>query len=222
MAFLGKMFGGGQKKPPPPTSEQTIATLQTTTDLLEKKEAQLQKKIDQEVEKAKVLMAKKTPQAKKEALACMRRKKMLEGQMEGFSRQRANMDAIKMTAEGAEMNAEVLRAQQQAAAHMKAEQARLGIDKADEIRDPMQDEVRDAMDTAQEVSAALAEPLGDLGDEDELLAELDQYMEEQFSADLMGIGATPALPAAPTAAKPQASADEDALAALEADLAMPA
>lgn len=53
MSLISKMFGGGKGKNKGPTPQEAIQKLRETEEMLEKKQAFLEKKIDQEIATAK-------------------------------------------------------------------------------------------------------------------------------------------------------------------------
>ncbi len=63
------------------------------------------------------------------------------------------------------------------------------------------DEIREQMDIANEISDAIAQPLGgEVFDEDELLNELEELEQSSLDEQLLGLESTPAqkMPSAPT------------------------
>ena len=91
--------------------------------------------------------------------------------------------------------------------------------------------MQENMDQAAEISELLGQPMGDEADEDELMDELNELeaevMEEQMmkqsepaAADPSAAYSLPSVPdTAPMPSAPTAEDDEDALAALEAEMA---
>jgi len=223
-----KKFFGGKKDDKPskntPTTNQTISRLEDTNEMIEKREALLQKKIDQEMQKAREASNKKNKQL---ALNHLKRKKMLEDQLNKLYTQQSNIEQMKMKMEEVTMNAQIMQAQQQSAQTMQNELKRLNIDKVDDVMD----NIREVMDNMNDVSNALATPLdaGDPVDEDDLLAELDGLEQEEIDKQMLEMPSAPQThgpgkattgPARVQPAKSKAQVEEeDALAELEAQLA---
>eukprot|EP01118_Nematostelium_gracile_P016716 TRINITY_DN698_c0_g1_i1.p1 TRINITY_DN698_c0_g1~~TRINITY_DN698_c0_g1_i1.p1 ORF type:complete len:213 (+),score=87.85 TRINITY_DN698_c0_g1_i1:162-800(+) len=208
------LFG---KKKAAPTAKDSIAKLRETLDMLEKREQFLQKKMDREVAEAKKFMQQKNKRA---ALMCLKRKKTYEGQMEKISGARMTIEQQVMTLEGANVSLEAMNAMRMGAQSMKSIHRDMSIDQVDDTMD----EIREQMDIANEINDAISQPLGgDIMDEDELLAELDDLEQESLDEQLLNTGRTsvPVLPNAPTKAPAKKPViDEDAeLAALEASMA---
>jgi len=204
-----------KKQAPPP--KESIAKLRETLDMLEKREQFLQKKMDKEVGEAKKYMQQKNKRA---ALMCLKRKKTYESQMEKIAGARMTIEQQVMTLEGANVSLEAMNAMKMGAQSMKSIHKDMNIDQVDDTMD----EIREQMDIANEINEAISQPLGgDVLDEDELLAELEDLEQESLDEQLLGTK-TPvaAMPSAPTKApvKKKAVIDEDAeLAALEASMA---
>jgi len=248
MSFLKSLFGGGssskQSAAPAASSSSvgsssshssnnngavngSIERLETTIELLEKREEVLTKKCEQELLKAKSFMEKKNKNA---ALQCMKKKKMLEEQLTNIAAQKANMETMKFAIQNAAMNKEVLVAQRQAATGLKQLNKTMDAEQVEETMDG----IRETMDQSKSVAEALAQPLDDgIMDEDELLADLENElagmeMEEQPTMKVAAPAAKsdatalPAMPNVPTKPLPKPIAvrdeDEEALAALEAEL----
>jgi len=206
----------GKKKTAPPPKE-SISKLRETLDMLEKREQFLQKKMDKEVADAKKFMQQKNKRA---ALMCLKRKKTYEGQMEKISGARMTIEQQVMTLEGANVSLEAMNAMKMGAQSMKAIHKNMSIDNVDDTMD----EIREQMDIANEINDAISQPLGgDVLDEDELLAELDDLEQQSMDEQLLDIPSMknqlPAMPSAPTRAPTKKAIDEDAeLAALEASM----
>lgn len=199
-----------------------IERLDTTIELLEKREMVLEKKCEQELLKAKAFMEKKN---KNGALQCMKRKKMFEEQMHNIAAQKANMETMKFAIQNTAMNKEVLDTQRRAAQDLQRMNKTMN---AEQVEDDM-DNLREAMDQAKTVSEALTQPLDDqLLDEDELMAELEDELSNLEGLEVEPVAAKkpaealPVMPALPTKElpkkKPVVDEDEEALRALEAEL----
>merc|ERR1719245_1588278 len=122
---------------------------------------------------------------KKGAMFALKRKKMYAAEMEKIANIKMTLETQAMNLESAAQNADTFNAMKGGTNTMKKIRTDLGIDKVDDLMD----EIRDEMDTAAEVSNAMAQPLDGLYDEDELLGELAGLEEELL--------ATPSMPAVP-------------------------
>jgi len=180
----------------------------------------LQKKIDQQLTEAIKFMASKNKRA---ALMCLKRKKTYEAQMEKIYGAKLTIEQQVMMLEGANVSLEAMNAMKMGAASMNTIHKDLNVDQVDDTMD----EIREQMDIANEINDAISQPLGgEVLDEDELLAELDELEQSSLDEQLIGLEKTPAtkLPSVPTKAPVAtktkvALLDEDAeLAKLEASM----
>jgi charged multivesicular body protein 4 len=207
-----------------------LEKLNTTIELLEKRELMLDKKIEGELAKAKQFMEKKN---KAGALQCMKRKKTFEDQKASLVTQKMNMETMKDALEVSAMNRVTLEATKQAAGQLQKENKAVN---AEQIEDQMED-IREAMDQHKAVQEALGTALDDqVVDEDELMAELEDAMAELEEEAPPAVAVPqkkktggeemPAMPAVPTGKLPGKKAaaarvvdeDEEALRQLEAEL----
>lgn len=216
-----KKSAGGPSQPP--KASVGAQQLDDAIDLLEKKEAMLQKKSDAELQKAKEFYSKKM---NPRALDCMKRKKVYQDQIDRLSAQRANLETQRFALENQQLNMELLAAQKKAAEELKKGNKKMDAGK---IEDQM-DQLAEEMDKANQVSEALANPIDSnqaVVDDDELMNELEMELnteEEGESAELAAMLAGANIPTkTPTkvASKPNglSQEDADALAELEAQLA---
>ena len=173
-----------------------MAKLNETIENIGKKEEHLQRKIDAELGHAKKFMgAGKT----REALQCIKKKKMYEQQLATLGTSKINLENQKLTMEAMKMNAEIIDAQRVAAKSMQEQVKQMGgVDKVEELMD----EVEDAQTDAREIQEAMGRQLdlpGIDADDEELLAELDGLMEEELAADLskVELGRAVEMPSAP-------------------------
>lgn len=229
-----RLFGGGSKEsksaPPPPSSggntgggvTSALEKLNTTIELLEKREAVLDVKIEGELAKAKQFMEKKN---KAGALQCMKRKKTFEDQKMSLSTQKMNMETMKDALEVSSMNKMTLDATKIAAGQLQKENKAVN---AEQIEDQMED-IREAMDQHKAVQEALGTALDDQAvDEDDLMAELEDAMAELEEKPAVAVkkatsAELPAMPSVPSKELPKkkpavVDEEEEALRQLEADL----
>jgi len=215
-----KLFGKAKKSPTP---RESISKMKETVEMLEKREAFLQNKINHEVQEAKKFMLAKN---KKAAMMCLKRKKTYEQQIDKIAGARLTIDTQVSAIEGANVSLEAMNAMKMGAQTMKDIHKNITV----EVVDNTMDLIRDQMDIANEINDAISQPLGNtLFDEDELNAELEALEQEDLDQQFLSIQtpsvpvAKVASPVAQTASRQQAAAaaDEDAeLRALEESMAL--
>ncbi|CAD7694894.1 unnamed protein product [Ostreobium quekettii] len=194
----------------------SLESLNETEESLEKKRALLEKRIKDELEKAKALNAQAK---KKEALLALKKKKMLESQIEQTDNLILRISEQRIMLENQRTTAEAVSTMVGAADAAKQTMAEMNIDNVDKLMD----EINEGNNMMAAVNDALGQGF-DLGinlDEDELDEELKQ-LEAEANGVGMDVPETP-LPSVPTTvvapkAKAKAQAEEE-LAALEAEFA---
>eukprot|EP00735_Rhodelphis_limneticus_P008270 TRINITY_DN2114_c0_g1::TRINITY_DN2114_c0_g1_i1::g.12780::m.12780 TRINITY_DN2114_c0_g1::TRINITY_DN2114_c0_g1_i1::g.12780 ORF type:complete len:260 (+),score=62.55,sp/Q5XGW6/CHM4B_XENLA/41.05/3e-34,Snf7/PF03357.16/5.1e-45,Snf7/PF03357.16/7.7e+03,MutS_III/PF05192.13/0.37 TRINITY_DN2114_c0_g1_i1:99-782(+) len=225
------LFGKAKQSTAPSTAD-TIMKLRGTLQTMSKREEYLTKKIDAEKATAKKYAVQKN---KRQALMCLKRKKVYEKQQEQLSNAQFQLEQQIMVLENVNIQKDVFSAFSEGARAMQRVNKDLSIDKVDEIME----DVREQMDVAQEISNALAEPMGfgqDL-DEDELEAELAELEGEIVDEQMLETPAAPSYkvpatatpdiarlaPAAPRTVPemPVADDEDDELKALEAAMMAP-
>eukprot|EP00127_Corallochytrium_limacisporum_P006399 Clim_evm7s226 gene=Clim_evmTU7s226 len=206
------LFGKAKKAPEPKDS---LQKLKEASALLEKREQYLEKKID-----AEHAIAKKNAKTNKRvALMALKRKKAYQGQIEKLSQSRTTLETQMMALEDMKANSEILSAMREGAQAMKSVHGKMSIDKVDDTMD----DIREQMDLANEISNAIAQPLGnDLLDDDELEAELEELQEETLDEELLATEPMTALPDVPTTEPVKQQVvkedDEDELSKLMAEM----
>lgn len=156
-------------------------------------------------------------------MMALKRKKMYEQQRENIRGARFNLESQVLAIENANVNLETINAMKHGSAAMKNIHGELNIDKVDNTMD----DIREQMDLANEIAAAISTPLGmDMGmDMDELDMELEQLEQEELDASLMDVK-TGTLPAVPTTAAktkdaaPAMTSEEAELEELRASMAL--
>ncbi|XP_042450376.1 vacuolar protein sorting-associated protein 32 homolog 2-like [Zingiber officinale] len=218
------MFSRLLGKPKEQTSAlATIEKLYETLEMLEKKEKVLLKKSDAEIEKAKQFTKTKNKRA---AIQCLKRKRLYEQQIEQLGNFQLRIHDQIILLEGAKATTETVDALRTGASAMKAMQKAVNIDDVDKTMD----EINEQTENMKQIQEALATPIGSAADfdEDELEAELEELegaeLEEQL---LQPAAAAPVAPVhapagrLPTRPTPQKNtAEEDELAALQAEMAL--
>lgn len=208
MGFWGRLFGkkkdeGGDARAQPngrphaETTQQSLERLTKTVDMLNKREELLRKRMDAEVQNARDKLAKKD---KTGAAACLRRKKLMEAQLEQLLAKSQNVELMKLNIEQAVLDQELA-----ASMHVGASAIRASGMDADSISDTMF-EIQESMEIAQGASSALAEPMGDsaLLDGEDLLREFEMEEEEDaLERELMeGLGEASGSEPVPAIAQP--------------------
>lgn len=197
-------------------AQDAIIRLRTAVETQEKRENHLQKKIDNMVIEAKEKMAKGD---KKGAMFALKRKKMYEGEMEKICNVKMTLETQVMNLESAAQNADTFNAMKSGTKTMKKIRTDLGIDKVDDLMD----DIREEMDTAKDISDAMAQPIDGMYDEDELLSELADLENMGMEQQMLDTGGSVQLPDVPGNKLPALSKtskeEEDELRKLEAELA---
>lgn len=226
MNLFGRKKAEAAKRGPDPS--EAIKQLRQTAETLEKRQVHLDKKIEQQVSEAKQRMAKKD---KRGALYCLKRKKMYEKEIEKINGARLTLEQQMIAIEGTVTNTDTIEAMKLGKKTM--ESARAGAD-ADTVAELM-DDINEEMEQANEISEAISAPANDVLDDEDLLNELNELEELELESQLLEAPAIPAqaavvpqldLPAVPvTQPKPAAVEEEDpdlkALRELEASMAIP-
>lgn len=147
----------------------------------------------------------------------LKRKKMFEQQREHARGARFNLETQLLAIENANVNMETLRAMKAGSSTMKAMHGEMNVDKVDATMD----DIREQMDLANEINAAISTPLGmDYGlDEDELNDELEQLEQSELDKAMLDVKSPTPLAATPTAT---AAAAAPAAATLAPAVASPA
>ncbi|WOK95252.1 vacuolar protein-sorting-associated protein [Canna indica] len=201
----------------------TIEKLNETLEMLEKKEKVLLKKADAEIEKAKDFTRAKNKRA---AIQCLKRKRLYEQQIEQLGNFQLRIHDQIILLEGAKATTETVDVLRTGASAMKAMQKAVNIDDVDKTMD----EINEQTENMKQIQEALATPVGAAADfdEDELEAELEELegaeLEEQLLQPSTVAPVSPVhVPASrlPTRPTPQKNtAEDDELAALQAEMAM--
>jgi len=131
------------------------------------------------------LKQKKKLQAKdkKGAMLCLKRKKMYEGEITKIQGARITMEQQVLSLENHSITMETVRTMQQGAQTMKTMRGKMG---ADDVADLM-DDIREEMDTAEELSNELSRPAQELFDDAELLEELNELEELELEEQMLNV-----------------------------------
>ncbi|KAI3903850.1 hypothetical protein MKW92_005873 [Papaver armeniacum] len=200
----------------------TLEKLQETLEMLEKKENVLLRKVSAEVDKAKEFTKAKN---KKAAITCLKRKRMLEQQVEQLGNFQLRIHDQMILLEAAKVTTETVGALRTGAACMKDMQKATNIGDVDKTMD----EINEQTETMKEIQNALANPIGGYDfDEDELEAELEELEELELEEQILDTETTYPVPPVhvPQVNQPNRhplnknSKEEDELAALEKEMAI--
>ncbi|OCF30580.1 vacuolar-sorting protein SNF7 [Kwoniella heveanensis CBS 569] len=215
-------FGG--KKDTREGARDAIVGLRQQLLMLEKKEEHLNKKIEEEMKKAKA----NATSNKRLAMAALRQKKAHENELDRIAGTRLTLETQVNAIESANLNAETMVAMKKGADALKGIHSNLTAEGVDATMD----KIREQMDLTNEISDAISNPVG-MGivlDEDDLKEELEALEQEQLDDRLAGADRVPShVPTSPvgvgqSAGRVTAQAEEDdeeaQLRQLQAELAM--
>lgn len=166
--------------PPVPDNKAAITKVRDTLETIGKRKDHLMRKVDGEVTNAKKFSA---AGKKREALQCIKRKKMFEKQLEQLSNTEITLETQMLTLESMNMNQEALSAQRLAAKTMQTQMTNMGgVDAVEETMDQVEDGLADANEIAEALGRSVAMP--GMEDEDDLLAELEGLEASDLADDL--------------------------------------
>eukprot|EP00835_Amoeboradix_gromovi_P000524 NODE_18_length_40692_cov_0.469183.p17 type:complete len:185 gc:universal NODE_18_length_40692_cov_0.469183:12608-13162(+) len=165
------LFG---RKPQP---KESILKLRSTLDIIEKREAYLQNKINNEL-----VVAKQNMNNKRVALMALKRKKQYEQQWDKLMGAKMTIEQQVLVIENAQVNYEAMQAMKQGAQSLSNLHNNMKVEQVDQVMD----DIRDQMDLANEISDAIAQPMIQM-DEDELLKELEELEGTQLGEELTQI-----------------------------------
>lgn len=214
MSIFGKLFGKSSAEKAP-TTQEAIQKLLEVEDLMVKRQAVLERKIDDEIKTAKANGVKN----KRIALQALKRKKRYEAQLTQIDGTLTTLEYQRESLENANTNKEVFKTLADASKSLKNVHKDLDSDKVHELMD----DISEQQEISKEITDAISNPIGmDMNiDEDELLAELEELEQEDLDKELLDLPSTGPLPdvpnavpeatAATTSKKPAASAEEKEL-----------
>jgi len=172
---MNLFFGKGKSKV---TAKDSIVKLRETLSMLEKRQAHLETKAENEYKIAKLNATKN----RRVALMALKKKKAYDGVIDKINGTRMTIETQVMAIENANVNLETMNALRGGAEAMKNIHGSMDINKVDATMD----EIRDQMDIANEISDAISRPvLGDELDEEELMNELEELEQEELDAKML-------------------------------------
>lgn len=230
-----KLFGEKPKGAPgvPGSSSaanQTISVMQNLSEReeqLEKKKLLLERKIHDEMERAREFTKQKK---KSQALMCLKKKKMYEQQLERLDALMSRVMEQRNMLEEQQTTLGVLSSMQEAAKAQKKTMQEMKIENIDNTLE----EIQEVGEQMRMINEAIGQPVGVFADmdQDDLEAELAEMEAEELDNQLLEPAPVPAtkvpgvaeapLPSVPqkAAAKPGKTKEELELEALEAEMAL--
>ena len=169
MSFLN--FFGKSKKVESPSPQKVIQNMRGTLSTLEKREVHLEKRIESLKEEARSLM--KTN--KQKALMLLKKAKMNEKQLLSIYGQKENMETQILVLEQGINNQNTIESMKQGNNAIKNMTKKLYPDDVGELVD----DIAASMDMAEEIATTLSVPIGQVYDEDALLAEFEEEEQEK-------------------------------------------
>ncbi|XP_039132032.1 vacuolar protein sorting-associated protein 32 homolog 2-like [Dioscorea cayenensis subsp. rotundata] len=179
--MLKKVFSMSKKKTT--SSAKAISSsdkLQETLETLEKKEQLLQKKISNEIQKAKNYTSQKNKNA---AIQCLKKKKLYEAEIERIANLQLRVHDQMLTLHGATATTETIDALRKGSNAVKSIQQSLN---ADDVSKTIE-EASEQSENMKQLQDALATSIGvtDDFDEDELEAELEELEEAELEEQIL-------------------------------------
>ncbi|KAG2382635.1 hypothetical protein C9374_005215 [Naegleria lovaniensis] len=160
-----------------PAHNKSINNIHETIATLEKREQLLEKKCSEEDSKARAFLQEGNRTA---AAQCVKKKKQYQTQLSRIQGQKQNLEQTLLALEEAVINAETLKTQKETSDAIK--KVYKGMT-AEDIENVM-DDVRETLEDANQISDALAQNVGNVIDEGDLLDELEQ-MEDAIHKEEM-------------------------------------
>ncbi|RUS86640.1 hypothetical protein EGW08_005589 [Elysia chlorotica] len=199
MSLLKRLFriGEGGKTP---TAQEGIQRLRDVEEMLNKKSEFLEKKIEAQIRIAK----ENGTRNKRVALRALKTKRNFEKQLQQIDGSLSTIEYQREALESASANVEVFNVIRVASDALQGLQGQLDIDEVHKIMD----EAAEQKELADDLSDLISNPEnfgGQVFDEDDLLAELEELEQEELNEKLLDVGETAYnLPSIPTS-EPAAS-----------------
>lgn len=209
---------GKKKAAPAPDLPKSIAKIRDAKENLEKRQKHLELQIEKCHANAKAKMRAKD---KRGATYELKKKKMLEKQLEQNYGKQMNLETQIQALEGAANDRETLAAMRTGADALKNAIKPQDVERVDDIMD----DINESMQMAEELGQAMSQNIGQSLDDEELLAELDEMEQELADESLLEAPDVPIRPLTstePTKTESKAApakvkkSEDDELAALEA------
>jgi len=183
--LFGKKHADGAPGPvhhnPGADDTRVMQELQDRLELIEKREAHLQRKVDQELAEA---LKHKNAGRKNAAMGCLKRKKMVEAELESLFEQRMKLDTQEHTLSALKFSANLQGTEKRATSQIARKIADMGgIDKMQDQKDKTEEVLQDAYEALGVAAQPLANPAMDGMDDDELWAEMEALEKQQVEDD---------------------------------------
>ncbi len=176
-------FGGKASKID--TAKVSIVNLRSHIELLNKKQKHLENEIVNLDSKARANITKNKPVAKQ----ALKKKKILEGQLEKHQDQITSLEQQLNAIENASLNFATVKAMKEGSKALKEMHGNMNIDKVDQTMD----DIREQVALSEEISDAISRPLGnDLIDDSDLEDELNAMEQEAIDEKMVSVGHIPA------------------------------
>nr|CDS33682.1 glycosyltransferase domain containing protein [Hymenolepis microstoma] len=210
MSGLKRIFGISNNKKDA-AQETATKALADSEEILLKKQAFLEKKVEIELQKAKKYCKEKNKRA---ALDCLKKKQYYLKQLELNDGALMKINAQRNALDSAMMNRDILNTMGTVNKALQNIHKDMNVDKVHDLMD----DINEQQDIANEIATAISMPTGyDQFDEDALLEELELLNEEDVADKLLnveGINDLPSVPAGELIAskskpKPSKTAEED-------------
>ncbi|KAK4166817.1 putative vacuolar-sorting protein SNF7 [Cladorrhinum sp. PSN259] len=184
MSGIWGWFGGGAAQKRKDTPKNVILDLRTQLEMLQKREAHTLRQIEEQDKEARRHVTTNKTAAK----TALRRKKVLEGNLEQTMNHIGTLEQQINAIESANINQETFLAMQRASAAMKQIHGKLTPDKVDEAMEQLQEHNQLNDEISQAISSV---NIGQQIDDDELNEELDQLMQKDLEDKMLETGAVP-------------------------------
>jgi charged multivesicular body protein 4 len=175
----GSSSSSAQKGPVDVNSR--LQQMQDAEETLRKREMVLTKRMETELQAARTAQQKGN---KTVALRHLKQKKAYEEQLGRLSGQMTNMQTMMLKIEEAQTGTVTMSALAGGAQGLESIQKNMSVEKVEDVMA----KVQEATDLANEGLAALSQPIGgEMYDDDDLLAELDELDEQELDEQMMGL-----------------------------------
>jgi len=182
--FLGRSTAApaSERKPRQAQTDDTVLTeLVESRELVEKRMEHLQRKLQMEIEQA---VAHKNANQKKLAIGCLKRKKMIEAEIDSLIEQRFKLDSHELTLQSLRFTENTFAVERRATQAIRDRlRAMGGADAVEESRAETEEAFEDAYEILGIAAQTISHPALGGADDEELLAELIQMEEEQAQDD---------------------------------------
>lgn len=178
-----RWFGNAKGKQPTastPADADVLRQIADSKDLIDKRQAHLTRKAGEATQEA---IAHKSAGRKEQALACLKRKKLIDDELAGLIQQLVKLDTQEHTLQSLHFNETTLAVEQAATAAIKKKLVDVGgVERIQEHREQTEETLEDAFELLGVASEPTAIPGLRGQDDDELWAELEEMAAEEDRA----------------------------------------